>query len=480
MDVAGQTDGIASSGAGASGAPAKGARAALVLLLTINLFNYIDRYILAAVEPAIREDKGIFPEGAGAASAGASARDVMMVAMAKTGLLSTAFLVSYMITAPLFGWLADRMNRWTMVGLAVGIWSLASGASGLAAAFTGLLITRCFVGIGEAGYGPSAPAMISDLYPIERRGAVLAWFYMAIPVGSALGYVFGGVVGGSLGWRWPFYLVVPPGLILAGLCFFRGRRVRAPEPPTEPEAKQSKPRAGIVDYLRVLKIRSYALDTAGMAAMTFAIGGFSFWMPAYLVDQAHVGTKGGGGSGSTEHALAKVNFIFGVIMVICGVSSTLLGGWLGDRLRRYMSGSYFIVSAMGILASAVFIVLMMHTPFPMAWVWLFFAVFFLFLNTGPSNAILANVTRPSVRAAAFAMNILIIHAAGDAISPPILGAIAGKYGWNRALYLVAWVMVAAAALWAWGAVYLRRDTEAVEPGSDGATERQSDEGGGGA
>jgi MFS transporter, Spinster family, sphingosine-1-phosphate transporter len=453
MDAAGQTNG--------SSVPvtAKGARGALVLLLTINLFNYIDRYILAAVEPAIRGDRRIFPQGAGEAAAGASARDLMMVAMAKTGLLSTAFLVSYMVTAPLFGWLADRMNRWTMVGLAVGIWSLASGASGLAPTFAALLITRCFVGIGEAGYGPSAPAMISELYPVERRGAVLAWFYMAIPVGSALGYVFGGLVGGSLGWRWPFFLVVPPGVVLAALCFYRGRNAAGAGQTVAVRVREKKHRAGVKDYLKVLKVRSYVLDTAGMAAMTFAIGGFSFWMPAYLVDQAHVGA---GGSGSVEHALVRVNFIFGVIMVICGVTATLLGGWLGDYCRRYMSGSYFVISALGILASAVFIVLMMHTAFPGAWGWLFFAVFFLFLNTGPSNAILANVTRPAVRAQAFAMNILIIHALGDAISPPILGAIAGKYGWNRALYLVAWVMVLAAALWAWGAVYLRRDTESAE------------------
>jgi MFS family permease len=435
---------------------AKGARGALVLLLTINLFNYIDRYILAAVEPSIRADTQIFPEGPGSVPEGSTARDVMMVAMAKTGLLSTAFLVSYMVTAPLFGWLADRMNRWVMVGLAVAIWSLASGASGLAGTFAALLITRCFVGIGEAGYGPSAPAMISDLYPVERRGAVLAWFYMAIPVGSALGYVFGGLVGGSLGWRWPFYLVVPPGLLLAGICFYMGRKVHQPAPAQTAQMAEPKRKPGLRDYLGVLKIPSYALDSAGMTAMTFAIGGFSFWMPAYLVEKAYVG------GGTVEAALKEVNFNFGAITVVCGIAATLLGGWLGDYFRRYMSGSYFIVSAAGIMLSALFIILMIHTAFPFAWVWLFFAVFFLFLNTGPSNTILANVTHPSVRAQAFAMNILIIHALGDAISPPILGAVAGKYGWNQALYIVAAVMVLGGALWFWGAAYLKRDTDRAD------------------
>jgi MFS transporter, Spinster family, sphingosine-1-phosphate transporter len=427
--------------------PAKGARSALLLLLTINLFNYIDRYVLAAVEPEIR--KHFFAE---AADPSRSAKEQMMAAMAKTGSLATAFLVSYMIAAPVFGWLATRMSRWVLVGLSVAIWSLASGASGLAMTFGILVLTRCFVGIGEAGYGPSAPTIIADLFPVEKRGAKLAWFYMAIPVGSALGYVLGGAVSTHWGWRWPFYLVVPPGIALAVWAFMM--RKKLPSTPGQSAAPDSsapdKPKAGIKDYLGILKIRSYLFATAGMAAMTFAIGGFSFWMPAYLVDSAHAGD------------LQKVNLYFGAITVVAGITATLAGGWLGDYLRRYTGGSYFIVSAAGMLLGTLFIVLMMHTPFPMAWVWLFLAVFFLFLNTGPSNTILANVTSPAVRASAFALNILIIHALGDAISPPILGAIIGGVSWNAALYVVCGTMVLAAVLWLAGTPHLARDTAKVE------------------
>jgi MFS family permease len=150
-------------------APLPGARLSLALLLTINLFNYIDRYVLAAVEPEIR--KQFF----GAVETSGSAKEQLMASMAKTGSLATAFLLSYMIAAPIFGWLAGRMSRWILVGISVAVWSLASGASGLAQTFTILVLTRCFVGIGEAGYGPAAPTIISDFYPVERRGAVLAW-----------------------------------------------------------------------------------------------------------------------------------------------------------------------------------------------------------------------------------------------------------------------------------------------------------------
>src|SRR5437899_12365 len=185
-----------------------GARLSLALLLAINLFNYIDRYVLAAVEPEIgHEFFALAPDNP--------------ATLEKTGSLATAFLISYMLTAPIFGWLADRMSRWLLVGVSVILWSLATGASGLAGTFTILLITRLFVGIGEAGYGPSAPTIISDLYPVARRGSVLAWFYAAIPVGSALGYVIGGLVATATGdWRWAFYLVLPPGLVLGAWCFF--------------------------------------------------------------------------------------------------------------------------------------------------------------------------------------------------------------------------------------------------------------------
>ena len=151
-------------------------------------------------------------------------------AMAKMGLLAFVFMCSYMVLAPVFGWLADRFSRWLIIAFGVALWSLASGASGLAGTFTALVVTRVFVGVGEAAYGPAAPTIISDLYPVEKRGRMLSFFYVAIPVGSAIGYAFGGGVGQHWGWRWPFYLVTLPGLILAGLCLFmpdpRGVRAR--------------------------------------------------------------------------------------------------------------------------------------------------------------------------------------------------------------------------------------------------------------
>src|SRR5206468_12845350 len=113
------------------------------------------------------------------------------------------------------GWLADRFSRWILIGTSVALWSLASGWSGLATSFGVLLCTRVFVGIGEAGYGPAAPTIIADLYPLKTRGRVLAWFYVAIPVGRALGYAFGGMIAGLHVRRWDYFLIVCIGVVLA-------------------------------------------------------------------------------------------------------------------------------------------------------------------------------------------------------------------------------------------------------------------------
>jgi MFS family permease len=311
------------------------------------------------------------------------------------------------------------------------------------------MITRLFVGIGEAGYGPAAPTIISDLYPIERRGYVLSYFYMAIPVGSALGYLWGGKVQAWINWRWAFYTVVPPGLALGAVCFL----FRDPRDRDSSKSTVEKPRrASLRDYLSLLRNRSYVLDCAGMTAMTFAIGGISFWMPDYLTEYRKAGT------------LDHVNFIFGLLTAIAGLTATMAGGITGDKLRARFPGSYFLVSGAGILIACPFVILMLYVDPPWIWIALFIAMFFLFFNTGPSNTILANVTSPSIRATAFALNILIIHLLGDVVSPPLLGRVVGEgEHWNRAFILITIIMAFAAGLWLWGAVYLDEDTRRASP-----------------
>jgi MFS transporter, Spinster family, sphingosine-1-phosphate transporter len=405
-----------------------GARTALVLLLAINLFNYIDRQILAALEPDIRAS--FF-----------AADDVN--AMWKTGLLGDAFFVTYMVSAPILGLLADRFSRWIIVGSAVILWSLASGGSGLAATFALLFATRVFVGIGEGGYGPAAPSILSDLFPIETRGRIMAIFCAAIPVGSALGYVIGGLIGAHLGWRWAFYLVTPPGLLLGLLCFWqRDPRV------TANNLVQKSPRRSIRDYLNLFRTRSYLINCIAQTLMTFVTGGLGYWVSAYL-EYRHQNP-------------ASSRTIFGLITVVAGLVSTLLGGVIADKLRSRFAGSYFWVSGIGMLIACPLFITTLYIPFPAAWITMFLAIFFLFLNTGPSNTALANVSLPAVRATAFAANIFVIHALGDVQAFWLLGYIGGHTNMHVAFLCVSAIIFASGLSWLIGVKYLPADTAAVE------------------
>jgi MFS transporter, Spinster family, sphingosine-1-phosphate transporter len=410
--------------------PLGGAYPALFLLLAINLFNYIDRQILAAVEPDIRAS--FF-----------SANDVN--AMTKTGFLGVAFFVTYMVSAPILGLLADRISRWLIIGSAVILWSLASGGSGLAATFAILFATRIFVGIGEGGYGPAAPTILSDLFPIETRGRIMAIFCAAIPVGSALGYVIGGLIGAHLGWRWAFYLVTPPGLLLGLLCFWqRDPRV------TADRLAQKSPRRSIRDYIRLFRTRSYLINCVAMTLMTFVQGGLGFWASAYLRYRNQ----------SPDVGMT----IFGLITVVAGLVATLLGGVIADKLRPRFRGSYFWVSGIGMLLACPFFIATLYIPFPAAWVTMFVAIFFLFLNTGPSNTALANVSLPAVRATAFAANIFTVHALGDVQAFWLLGYIGGHTNMHKAFLFVSGIILLSGVAWLIGVKYLPADTAAVETG----------------
>jgi len=438
------------------------ARAALVLLLLINLFNYVDRQVLAAVVPSI--ERSFFGGSGGAKSS--AALDAIQTwcrthlgfqpELALIGVLSMAFMVLYMAGAPIFGRLAERHSRWALVGIGVVCWSLASGASGLAATFLGLLLTRCAVGVGEAAYGPVAPTILSDLYPVEVRGRILAWFYVAIPVGSALGYVLGGGVAASdigawgarvLGihaesWRWAVFVVVPPGILLGLRAFFmkdppRGR--------ADGVAESLPARVRLRDYGALLRTPSWTLCTVGMTAMTFAIGGIGFWMPYYL------SRKPGAPPAATV--------VFGAITCVAGLAATLLGGMAGDRFRSRFSGSYFLVSGLAMIAGFPFMVLTLSATFPLIWLWVFLTCFCLFFNTGPTNTILANVSHPSIRAAGFALNIFVIHAFGDVLSPVVIGVLGDRWNMDRAFLVVGAMFLLAGVVWLVGARHLARDTD---------------------
>jgi len=286
-------------------------RYALVLLFAVNLLNYIDRQVLFAVFPLIKAD--------------------LHLSDTALGFLGSAFMVSYMASAPVLGWLGDRYSRIRLAACGLSLWSIATAATGLAGRYGTLLTSRTVVGIGEASFGSVSPGLISDFFAKGERGRVLSFFYLAIPVGSAVGYIIGGIIGQAFGWHSAFFIVALPGLALAVPLFFLREPVRGG---TEKGAKLAVPQPE--DYISLFKNRSFVIATLAMAAMTFSLGGLAQWLPTFLY-RMH------------GQSVASGNTLFGAITVISGITGTLTGGWLGDRLQRRSGKGYLMISGSGFL-----------------------------------------------------------------------------------------------------------------------------------
>jgi MFS family permease len=363
----------------------------LAVLTALNLFNYIDRLVLAAVLPRIEDE--------------------LSLSHANAGLLGTVFLVGYSLTSPAFGTLADRGRRKRLLAAGIAVWSIATIASGLARTFVELVAARALVGVGEASYATIAPTLIDDLAPPEKKGSWLAIFYAAIPIGGALGYVTGGVVEKSYGWRAAFFVAGGPGIILAFICLLIAEPARHPHQLTEK-------RAPWMTAVRPL-FRSplYVRGILGYAASTFAIGGFSFWAPTFLFRRYAID-------------LAIANKGMGAVTVIAGAVGTATGGIWSDRATRRLgrddhdgrARAFLRICALGAALGAPFAAAAILSPSP-TW---FFPLFLvaetaIFVSTSPVNAVILETVPVTLRATAMAVSIFTIHALGDLWSPPGVG-----------------------------------------------------------
>ena len=383
-------------------------RIALAILTMINFLNYIDRYVVASVfEPIKRE---------------------LHFSDVQLGWVLSAFMIAYAITSPVFGRLGDLFTRKYLIAAGVTLWSFATAGAGLARSVWQMFVPRAFVGIGEASYATLAPAMLADYYEPQRRGRALAIFYAAIPAGSALGFVLGGQLAHHFGWRMAFFAVGLPG------CFFALLTLTIREPArgaseVAPTAERSPPPTVLATYRMLWENSTYVFVTLGFIAYTFALGGLVGWTPAFLERYDRMTT-------------VRANDVFGALTVAAGILGTLAGGFLGDYLLRHTKNAYLWLSGLSMLAGAPITVLALASRQPAVFLpAIFLAEFCLFLNTGPLNAVVVGCVTAEIRATAMAANILLIHALGDALSPPIIGALSDHFGLFRAAMIAPAMMV---------------------------------------
>jgi MFS family permease len=397
-------------------------RTALIVLTALNLLNYADRNVLFAVQPLVQAEFHVSKE--------------------QIGLLTSAFLGFYMIAAPFVGPLADRYSRKLIIVLGAIFWSGLTLLTAVTHTYTELLVRHTLVGVGEATFVTIAPTFVADLFHQNVRGRILGVFYLAIPVGSAAGYLLGGYLAPHHGWRFPFYIAAAPGFLLALAVLFLKEPPRGQfDSMKDTESGDLLPedfKAGFVKeffviillYLKklyrltfvLLKNPAFLTATLGMAFMTYSLGGIQVWMPQFLSTERH-------------YTLESANLMFGIIVVIDGILAALAGGWLGDFLLPKMKSSYYFVSAVSMALGVPVMIVALFSRGRMMIPAIGMAAFFLLLNTAPLNAAVINSVGAHVRATAIAINIFIIHILGDVPSPTMMGWVADRRSLQAAFVL---------------------------------------------
>jgi len=374
------------------------AMATFVVLFAIHLLDYLDRNILTSIRDQIREDIPISNE--------------------RWGLLATIFLISYSVFSPAMGWLGDRYRRTWLLAAGVGLWGLATIGSGLARDYGHLALARSILGIGEATYGVIAPTILIDLFGRENRSRLMSAFYLAMPLGAALGIALGPVIANRSGWHSAFFIVGAPGLLAAFVILFLPEPIRGASEGVDAERLKEHESAGArrEDYLDMMVNSSYTYSVFGMSAYTFAIGGLLVWVPNYLFSTRGIEQEAGGRN-------------LGLVTFAAALVGMTLGGWLSDRLARKRPGALFVVPGVAMILSIPFVIIaLVSKSEPVIFGSIFAAEALMFVNTGPASAIIANVVQPNLRAAAFAVSTFAVHFLGDIWSPWLIGKAADLFG----------------------------------------------------
>jgi MFS family permease len=421
---------------------------ALAVLSLVNFLNYIDRQVLPAVAPLMLEDRQLG------------------LTDAELGYIEASLLLSFTVLAPLFGRLGDSRSRTRLMASAAVIWSVATAITGvvdrlpflpgaiqlqvpvvqftlsLSGAALALCLVRAVVGVGESSYSTITPSLIADYFPPQRRATALGVFQAAIPMGFALGFVIGGVLAHFFGWRMAFMIVGLPGILTAILIWRLREPARGatdePAPATALDEISVSPartsRALAHEDIkepwrrtvwRILTTRDWIISTAGYTALTFTLGAFATWATVLLARD----------KGMTE---ARAAITLGVVTLLGGAAGTFGGGWLADRVAAKRRNAYFLVCAVSTLMGIAPTLLALISDDARLYLpSIFCAVMLLFISNAPFHAILLGSVPFEVRATAVALNIVIIHTCGDAISRAAAGVLSDLLAAGRLAPLAA-------------------------------------------
>jgi MFS family permease len=369
----------------------------LGVLFCVNVLNLIDRQVVYILFPLLKADLQLTDTQLGV-----------------LGALPFALFYSFM-GIPL-GWLADRWHRVRLITIGLTAWSGLTTLCGMTRGFWSLFTVRVGVGIGESSCAPAAQTILSDYFPPAKRSTILAAFNCGVPIGHGLGLYLGGIIAQHWGWRWTFYLLGIPGLLLAFLVARIKEPVRGQmEDTPRPAATEASAHALKQLWQTIRAKPSLRWHFVAMAIIGFSVNAPAVWLPTFLVRLRGFSVESAGE-------------VTGLSAVLAGLIGTFLGGILADRWMTHRKNARMLILVVRSFLVIPFLFGMFFLTSP----WLLIATIVVgsCVSTvwfGPGSAVVHDLVAPEIRSVAVAFYVLVINLAAGA-SPILIGKLTDLSG----------------------------------------------------
>lgn len=404
------------------------------LLFLIYMFDYVDRMVVTSLFPFIKEDWGLSDTQLGT-----------LVSAVYWSIVALVFPVSIIV---------DRWRRSRTIGVMAALWSLATAAAALTKGFGSLFATRACVGIGEAGYAPGGTAMISGLYPKEKRSWMMGLWNAAIPLGSAIGVAIGGIIATHWGWKSAFGVVALPGLIVAALFFFskdyKTVKLLKSETGTKGVKLREKVKMSNLDIVKEFVTKpSLLLTYLGFTATVFVTTSLLTWLPSYF-ERVYNMAPGAAGTKAS------------VVMLLAIVGAPI-GGFLADKWRKTRINARVLFPGLTSILAAVFCFLA-FAVFKGQIQYIFLLLFGMTVTmfVPAAGAATQDLVHPGLRATSYAIAVVVQNLLGSSMGPIVIGNISDKTDLPTAMSILPLFLVLAAALFIVGSFFFKKDISKVE------------------
>lgn len=367
----------------------------LLVLTLIEFINYFDRQVIFPLFSFLKTDFNLTDF--------------------ELGLIGTVFMIVHATGSVPLGILADKWIRKNIISMGVALWSVATFFTGLVQSFTQLLITRAFIGIGEASYAPAATSLIADNFPVEKRARASSVFHLGMFLGGTLGMILAGVIGTHFGWRACFFIVAVPGLALS----FAALKIKE----TKHEHFNSKD-VNVKSISGLFKTPAYVMTLLAGIMLTFTSSAIISWMTQFFIRFHNY---------SVEHASLTI----GIAVVIGGPLGIYSGGYVSDFLYNKYKLPRSIAMAFAFLAATplMYITLTTHNE-TLLLIVLVIATYLMTWYYGPMVALIQDIVPRSLKATAFAFYLFTVHLIGSTPAPALIGRVSDMTNLQTAMYLV--------------------------------------------